>query len=117
MPTSFPAFRLSLYISKRHIHLKKMMITRGFNVSLGSCGFSYVFSCLRLLSDVGIKKIHIGNRYVRKAWNLAFLSYSSHIQTLFIYSIDERVFNIVFLLYITNPMQIHAGKQVSRQLS
>ena len=46
------------------------MIIRGFNVSLGSCGFSYVFSCLRLLSDVGIKKIHIGNRYVRKAWNL-----------------------------------------------
>ena len=66
---SVSAFSLS--IKKAHPS-KKMMIIRGFNVSLGSCGFSYVFSCLRLLSDVGIKKIHIGNRYVRKAWNLAF---------------------------------------------
>lgn len=61
-----------LFIYQKAHPSKKMMIIRGFNVSLGSCGFSYVFSCLRLLSDVGIKKIHIGNRYVRKAWNLAF---------------------------------------------
>ena len=54
------------------------------------------FSCLRLLSDVGIKKIHIGNRMYEKRGTSLFLLDSSHIHILFINSIDEGLFNIVF---------------------
>ena len=75
-----------------------------FNV-LGS---SQTLVLKRYISVIGM--------YEKRGTSL-FLLDSSHNHILFIYSIDERVFNIVFLLYITNPMQIHAGKQVSKQLS
>ena len=82
------------------------MIIRGFNVSLGSCGFSYVFSCLRLLSDVGIKKIHIGNRYVRKAWNLAFSIMSLPHPYAIIYTALMMYVSILcfYSLYITDSI-------------
>ena len=71
---------------------------------LGSC---QTLVLKRYISVIGM--------YEKRGTSL-FLLDSSHIHILFIYSIDERVFNIVFLLYITNPMQIHAEKQVSKQL-
>lgn len=61
-----------------------------------SCGFSYVFACLRLLSDVG-KKRYISSICTKSVEPRFFYYVAPTSIRYWLHSIDEELFNIVFL--------------------